>query len=99
MNDQKQKLTIDQKFLAFDDNNPEVYQQLRELALRLKRAGRDSYGMAALFETLRFHHALQSNGEEFKLNHNYRALYARQLMAQEPELEGFFRTRRRSPHE
>ncbi len=30
---------------------------------------------------------------EFRLNNDYRALYARQLMDNEPELDGFFETR------
>ena len=87
--------TIEARFVEFDSANPEVYTRLREMALKLKRAGRKQYGMAALFEAMRFHHALETNDPDFKLNHNYRALYARLLMSQEPELEGFFRTRRR----
>lgn len=32
-------------------------------------------------------------GDEYKLNNDYRAFYARLLMANEPELAGFFETR------
>mgnify|MGYP000128870770 CR=1 FL=1 len=86
---------LNAKFTAFDEANPHVYDALRDMALKLKRRGHKSYGIAALFETLRFHRALETTSDDFKLNHNYRALYARLLMAQEPELKGFFNTRRR----
>ena len=69
-----------------------MYDQLKALALRLKKVGVESYGMKALFEILRFN-ALLSVDSKFKLSNNYTSLYARLLMQQEPELAGFFVTR------
>lgn len=87
--------TIDEQFASFHRQNPHVYSALRDLAIRTKRSGAKKYGMAGLFEVLRWTHTITTNGDEFKLNNNYRALYARLLMKNEPELAGFFNVRAR----
>jgi len=80
-------------FSRFDRENPAVFQELRRLALELKAAGRQHYGLKSLFEVLRWEYALKTEGEAFKLNNNYTAFYARMLMAAEPDLQGFFEIR------
>ena len=89
------KIEID--FWAFHRSNPQVYMELRDLARRLRNAGRRRHGIAALFEVLRYNRALTTVGDDFELNNNYRALYARLLMKNEPELAGFFELRKRQP--
>ena len=84
---------IHQQFLEFHRQNPEVYDELRRLALQLRQAGRKRYGLKGLFEVLRWQRALSTSGDAFKLNNNYTAYYARLLMAHEPALVGFFETR------
>jgi len=91
--------SLEEKFEAFHGANPEVYAKLRELAFELKSRGVERYGMAGLFEVLRYESALQTvdaeTGEapEFKLNNSYRSFYARLLMEREPALAGFFELR------
>ncbi len=87
---------IEAKFREYHEANPHVYAGLKDLALRLKKRGRNHYGIAALFEVLRYERALVTVGDEFKLNNNYRALYAREIMENEKELGGFFATRART---
>ena len=88
-----QPLTIQERFEAFHKSNPHVYNELCNLARQLKARGRERYGIKSLFEALRWHKAMQTSDEEFKLNNNFTAFYARLLMAQEPELDGFFEVR------
>lgn len=98
MSEQKMIDLIERAFLRFHSDNPWVYDRLRDMALQLKRKGRDSYGIAALWEVLRYEHAIQTVSEDrLKLNNNYRALYSRMLAQQEPELRDFFRMRLRCP--
>lgn len=87
--------TTEERFAAFHAANPHVYASLRDMALTLKAQGTRQYGMKALFEVLRFNNALRTNGDAFKLNNNYTALYARKLMDEVVGLEGFFETRER----
>ncbi len=90
---------IELRFHKFHTENPWVYDKLRLMALQLKRSGRGSYGIAALFEVLRYEYAIQTKSDDgLKLNNNYRALYARMLAQTEPELEEFFRMRVRRSH-
>ncbi len=86
--------TIDGAFKLFHAANPHVYRLLKQLALEMRASGRERYGIGGLFERLRWEYAIKTSGE-FKLNNNYRALYARKLMAEERELAGFFQTRTR----
>jgi len=87
------KTSIEYKFLDFHNKNPHIYDRLREMAFTLKGHGRKKYGIASLFEVLRWQHATSTTSSDFKLNNNYRAYYARLLMENEPELDGFFHVR------
>ena len=89
---------IERAFDKFDADNPWVYVQLRDMALRLRRTGRNSYGIAALVEVLRYEHATKTVSDDgLKLNNNFSALYARRLAQNEPELLEFFKMRVRRP--
>ena len=90
--------TMDDRFRAFHEANPHIYDNLRRLALDLVANGRSHYGIGSLFEVLRWHYEL-STDSDFKLNNNYRACYARLLMQEEPRLSGFFRCRKRKAGE
>lgn len=84
------------KFAEFHNAHPWVYSRLKELALDLKHSGVRQYGISGLFETLRYEASLSCRDEEgFKLNNNFRALYARELARDEPELKDFFQFRLR----
>jgi len=88
--------TIDERFRLFHAANPHVYEALRTLAFRVKAKGHDVYGIGGLFEVLRWEYAMQTSTDPFKLSNDFRALYSRLLMEQEPRLNGMFRLRRRT---
>ena len=54
------------------------------------------YGSKAIFEELRWHHARASDASEFKINNNYTADLARVATRLIPELEEFFKLRKRA---
>lgn len=85
--------TATQKFWQFHRANPDVYVQLVRLARQMRARGRAQYGIGSLFEVLRWHRALETEGDPFKLNNNWRSRYARLIAAQEPDLSDFFETR------
>ena len=88
-------ISIEERFELFHRANPQVYEALRELSMRLAATGRRTFGMKALFEALRFSYALQTSGESYKINNSYTPFYARLLMRNEPQLAGFFNLRTR----
>jgi len=56
--------------------------------------GRRHYAIATLWEVARHHLNLtRGTAAGFKLNNDFRSLMAREVMAADPALEGFFETR------
>jgi hypothetical protein len=85
--------TIQQRFEAFHAQNPHVYEHLVSMARRLHARGRRRIGIAMLFETMRYQYAVSTDGDDFKLNNNFRSRYARLIMQRHPDLDGVFETR------
>ena len=83
------------KYEAFKEANPWVIESLTKMCYNIYNNGRDHYGIAALVEVLRYQHAVaQDPNSEFKVNNNYRAYMAREIMQNNPMLDGFFSTRK-----
>lgn len=89
-------MTIDERFEVFHKANPHVYDLIHQRALALRRRGIKRFGLAAIYEGLRYDYAVQTGGDKFKLNNDYRAIYSRMIMENDPELAGFFEKRERT---
>lgn len=87
--------TIRAKFEAFDQEHPEVYTALVRYSRQWMSHGNRKLGIATLFEKLRWewHVTSLADHDGFKLNNNYRAHYARKIMAENPDLDGLFEIR------
>lgn len=86
---------IDQAFQAFHSRRPEVYEYLREVALRFKSKGHSHISIKLCYEFARCDAYLSGRATKmWELSNNFTASYSRLLMSQEPELLGFFRTRK-----
>jgi hypothetical protein len=89
-------VSIQQRFIRFHVAHPEVYAILCRLARKWKENGHTTCGIGMLWEIIRWNVGLKRlphDEEEFKLSNDYRSRYARLIMANEPDLEGFFNTR------
>ena len=88
---------IERDFNDFHAAHPEVYVQLVRLARSWQANGSAKLGIATLFEVLRWNsHMNPAKDGGYKLNNNYRALYARLIMNKEPDLKGIFDVRERT---
>ena len=88
---------IEREFLDFHAQHPEVYVELVRLAREWRSAGHERLGIATLFEVLRWQSHLNGRHDGgFKLNNNYRSLYARLIMAECADLSGLFELRERT---
>ncbi|MFF8786746.1 hypothetical protein [Streptomyces sp. NPDC015125] len=83
--------TIDEEFLAFDEQHPLIYQTLESLVAERLDAGATRIGVKALFEVLRWRIPHRVPG----LNNNFTALYARKLIERNPNWAHAFELRRR----
>ena len=77
--------------------HPDLLLQLAGLARELKRAGHPRYSMDGLFHILRWETRASTGDLGLKINNNYTAFAARDLMDRYPDLKGFFQTREQKP--
>jgi hypothetical protein len=81
-------------FEQFHLQNHHVWQLFEKYVLMIIQKDFKHYGAAAVFERIRWHVQIETTGQEFKLNNNYRAYYARKFEDEYPDYAGFFRIRR-----
>lgn len=91
----KRRMSLDERFTAYDEAHPEIYKAFKRLATDLLLRGRQRYGAGAIFEVIRYERALQGGVEDdgFKLNNSMRSRFARKLVAEDPRFDGFFEFR------
>ena len=86
--------TLDERFARFHAGHPEVYRKLVALARRMKARGFETYSIKTLAEVVRWHSdAHGTDAEGFRINNSYTSRYARLIMDENPDLDGFFVTR------
>jgi hypothetical protein len=87
-----------ERFLAFHASNPQVLTLLLRFADMLIASGRQRFGIAALWERMRWFVAIETRSDTgLKLNNSYRSFYARLLLLLRPALVGVLETRRLGP--
>ena len=85
---------IQERFEAFHKRHPEVYEQLLDLCIQWRRAGRSAWSIKGAWEVLRWQrHVFRDPGSTFLINNDYTSRYARLLVREHPELEGLFEMR------
>lgn len=77
----------------FKRNNPKTYALLADTAIRLRQQG-ERVSISRVFEIVRVMGTGEQNAVPFKLNNSMKAALSRMLMADFPELEGAFETRK-----
>jgi len=85
--------TSAEAFAAYHEENPAIYAKLVEFATAAVNAGATHVGIGMLYERLRWYTKIEARQDTFKVNNNYRAFYARKIMAEHPRLAGIFETR------
>lgn len=86
---------LEQAFKAFHDENPHIYRELERRSLVEVQHGALRLSIAKMAEQLRADHGTTTEGDPFKINNSYRALYARLLIHRHQQLAGKFELRER----
>lgn len=83
------------QFLAWHEANPSVWQMFEEKALNLINSGKKRWGAKAIFEVIRYERAEKEGGqfEDYAVNNNYPAYYARVFAMKHPQHKKFFEFR------
>lgn len=89
------KKTIQGRFEHFHQMHPEVYAILVKYCREVMARGHKHYAIGAAWERLRHHlnYEMDTDQPTLKLCDNYRSRYARLIMKQEKDLQGFFTLR------
>lgn len=94
----KTKTNWGEAFKLYDQQNPTVFVAFKQFAEEWRAAGHSHCGAGMIFERIRWETGIRAGRElglpVLKLNNNYRAYYARKLVAEDPEKwRGFFEFR------
>jgi hypothetical protein len=84
--------TVD-KFLAWHKQRPEVWKAFESCALELVHRGVKRYGAKAIAEIVRYHRLMETAKDDFVLNNNFVAYYARIWALKYPHHKEFFEFR------
>jgi hypothetical protein len=87
--------SIEERFEAFHQTNPWVYQALATLARRMLARGHTKLGIGMCWEVLRWEYMIETDDPTsgFRLNDHFRSRYSRLIQSQERDLDGIFETR------
>lgn len=77
-------------FWEFHTLNPQMYHLFLKFARQLKGSGRKKYGVCTIGQRIRWHVAVETKGDNFKINNNHMACYGRLLAVVHPEEFGDF---------
>ena len=87
------KKSLKQIWWEYHKRNPHIYDLFVRFTFDVIRRGHKHYSAKAVFERIRWHTDVETNGDPFKLSNNNTAYYARLFHHDYPEHEGFFRMR------
>tara|TARA_R100000458_G_scaffold52597_1_gene54244 strand:+ start:6775 stop:7071 length:297 start_codon:yes stop_codon:yes gene_type:complete len=79
-------------FQRYFRDNPKVWYLFNKYANQVREKGFERYGVATVWERMRWYSDIDVSGDLFKLNNNYKAYYAR-LYMKHYHLDKFFELR------
>jgi hypothetical protein len=80
------------EWYVYHQENPHIYQWICRLARQAEQAGHSHYGIATIWEKIRWEITVGTNDKHFKMPNNHRAYYARHWNTEHPRTDPFFRT-------
>lgn len=90
--------SILERFKAFHEDNPHVYDEFKKLAFQMKSTGRKKYSAETIVNVIRWHRDILTSGDVFEVNNDFRSIYVRLLIYRHPEFLGFFELRQKAPN-
>lgn len=83
------------KFLKYHQDNPHVWEAFERFALQAAESGRRRIGSAMILERIRWYSMIETTGDKYKVNNNYKSDYARLFNEKYPQFNDLFPTRER----
>lgn len=79
-------------FKKYNEENPQIYAEFRKIAFQLIGRNYKRIGARQILEVIRYHTMISGN-DQFKVNNNYSADYARLFEKDFPQYGGIFMKR------
>jgi len=93
----KEKMNMAAKFTEFDMRHPEVWDMFCRFTLEAINSGRRNYSADAVMHRVRWENDIAvkpgDENDQYKINNNHIAFYARKFKNYFPQHAGFFRMR------
>lgn len=86
--------TIDEAFVIFDKDNPQIYQLFVRFAIQAINKGMKRIGGRFLFERIRWEVYVETSAQDYKINNNFAPHYVRKFIREYPDWANRFETRR-----
>jgi hypothetical protein len=68
------------QFQEFHEANPRIYQLFCYFAGKVQMAGHNKYSAEAIFNQIRWYTTVETRGDEYKINNDYKPYYSRMYM-------------------
>ena len=81
--------TLLREFIRYDMENPQLYRLLYRFAEEAwASGGRPPFSIDRIYNRARWYALVETDGDDFTLNQNYRSLYGRRLIYEHPDKFG-----------
>ena len=85
---------LQREFNEFDKANPNVWKLFKRFAFQALQRGYTRFSVSSIYERIRWEVKMTTlSNDDFKINNNHRAYYARKWNAKYPHLAKFFEIR------
>jgi len=82
-----------EQFKKYNDDNPKVYDLFCKFTNKVINRGFRNFSAESIINQIRWFTSIETTGDVFKINNDLKPYYARQFMKDNPQHQGFFRTR------
>lgn len=68
------------QFEKFHSENPKVYELFKYFTMQVRNAGFHKYSAEAVLNQIRWYTTIETRGDDFKINNDYKPYYSRMYM-------------------
>ena len=85
--------TIEQRFNKYLTDNPHIYEAFKQYTFKAIAKKYQRFSAEFIFNVIRWETAI-SGKDQYKINNDFKAFFARKFMQEHPEYNGYFITRK-----
>ena len=87
-------MNVREQFEKFNEDNPKVWQYFERFTLQAIQKGKKKISHWLIVNRIRWEIYIETTGDDFKINNNFIALYARLFVEKHPQHKTIFSLRK-----